>query len=55
MLLQVLQPIFDPTFSEHSYGFLFRCAKITEVGGWRVHGWVGAVRESSVNNLKRYQ
>jgi hypothetical protein len=34
---------------------LFRCAKITEVGGWRVHGWVGAVRESSVNNLKRYQ
>ena len=21
MLLQVLQPIFDPTFSEHSYGF----------------------------------
>lgn len=34
---------------------MFRCAKITEVGGWRVHGWVGAVRESSVNNLKRYQ
>jgi retron-type reverse transcriptase len=21
MLLQVLQPLFDPTFSEHSYGF----------------------------------
>ena len=21
MLLQVLQPIFDPNFSEHSYGF----------------------------------
>jgi len=21
MLLQVLQPIFDPAFSEHSYGF----------------------------------
>ena len=21
LLLQVLQPIFDPTFSEHSYGF----------------------------------
>jgi hypothetical protein len=51
---------FTSTLAQALHGFLtdfllFRCAKITEVGGWRVHGWVGAVRESSVNNLKRYQ
>ena len=36
MLLQVLQPVFDPTFSEHSYGFR---------PGRSAHGAVKAARE----------